>query len=392
MRDWWARHSEIAFRWILGLMGAIAVIWVAYEFWRLFFQMGLMGAVDLWNRWVETHRWFAGEFIYDSIITAVYPPATYAMLFPFVGWLEFTAARWLWAATTVAIMAWFAALLVRESGARTLYERVFVVLMLLATYPAGATTGNGQLSVHILPPLLTALLWLSRKRAAWDLDLAVAALLLAPLVKPSTAVPFFWIALFVSRRIRPVLLTSLGYLSLTLLAVSFQSAGFRAVIKGWLARSSHLASYTGPVYYANVHAWLSGLGLNEWILPASFLILIFLAYWIWRHRNAGVWPLIGVTAIVSRVWTYHRSYDDVLMMLPMVALFRIVKRGISADGADVTAALLLAVNVAMMVAPDALFVLPWPLNVVYTTIETAVWLLVLLFLADQSRSDAQKSV
>ena len=80
------------------------------------------------------------------------------------------------------------------------------------------------------------------------------------------------------------------------------------------------------------------------------------------------------------------------MMLPMVALFRIVKRGISADGADVTAALLLAVNVAMMVAPDALFVLPWPLNVVYTTIETAVWLLVLLFLADQARSDAQKSV
>ena len=46
----------------------------------------------------------------------------------------------------------------------------------------------------------------------------------------------------------------------------------------------------------------------------------------------------------------------------------------------------------MMVAPDALFVLPWPLNVVYTTIETAVWLLVLLFLADQARSDAQKSV
>ncbi|HEX5758780.1 MAG TPA: hypothetical protein VF121_06260 [Thermoanaerobaculia bacterium] len=47
----------------------------------------VFGAVDLGFRHAEVARWLAGERVYGALDTAVYPPATYALLWPFLGWL-----------------------------------------------------------------------------------------------------------------------------------------------------------------------------------------------------------------------------------------------------------------------------------------------------------------
>jgi len=50
---------------------------------------------------------------------------------------------------------------------------------------------------------------------------------------------------------------------------------------------------------------------------------------LWRghdERRAERWPLLGVIAIVARVWTYHRWYDDLLLLLPLIALFRLTRQ------------------------------------------------------------------
>ena len=68
---------------------------------------------------------------------------------------------------------------------------------------------------------------------------------------------------------------------------------------------------------------LAGLRLLKWQTPASLLVLFLLGCWTLRHRAGDVGLIFGVTAIVARFWTYHRVYDDLLILLPMVALFPI---------------------------------------------------------------------
>ncbi|MFI5396958.1 MAG: hypothetical protein ACHQ9S_15585 [Candidatus Binatia bacterium] len=149
-----------------------------------------------------------------------------------------------------------------------------------------------------------------------------------------------------------------------------------------LPRGSALAGSQG---YANLHAWMSGLGLKRWMLPASFLVFAALGMWTYRYRHADLWLLLGVSALVARFWVYHRVYDDLLVLLPMVALFRIAKRGPCADGADVAAAVLLAISVMAMLAPARLGFDPWVRF--FNVGHTLVWLTVLLFLLDRAQRE-----
>ena len=62
-------------------------------------------------------------------------------------------------------------LVLRESKAITPLERVFVALMPLSMYATGATIGNGQLIIHLLPALLFGLLLLYSRPSGWRTDL-----------------------------------------------------------------------------------------------------------------------------------------------------------------------------------------------------------------------------
>ena len=44
----------------------------------------------------------------------------------------------------------------------------------------------------------------------------------------------------------------------------------------------------------------------------SLILLGGLGAWVYRFRRVDVWLLIGVSAVIARLWTYHRTYDDLL--------------------------------------------------------------------------------
>ena len=98
---------------------------------------------------------------------------------------------------------------------------------------------------------------------------------------------------------------------------------------------------------------------------------------------------MGVAAYVARLWTYHRWYDDMLILLPMVALFRVAKSRPTIGDADVTAGVLLGLTLLLMLAPGGLFVLPPPWNGVYLAAEVTVWLAAVVFLAGGPWSAAE---
>jgi hypothetical protein len=89
---------------------------------------------------------------------------------------------------------------------------------------------------------------------------------------------------------------------------------------------------------------------------------------------------MGVTAVVARLWSYHRWYDDLLILLPMVTLLRIAWSGSLSRDTNVAAGLLLGLTLIFMIAPGGLYLLPSPWNKVYNDVQVIIWMADLVFL------------
>src|SRR5262249_43568202 len=274
----------------------------------------------------------------------------------------------------------------RESEAFRSSERRFIALIPLATYGAGATIGNGQLIVHLMPALLSGLLLL-REDCNWKNDLAAASLLLFAFVKPNIAIPFFWIVLFAPGRVRPACLLMAGYLILTLFAASINQTGPVSLIRSWIESGMNTASWASVKFdNASIHGLMSALGHPELNPVASLFLLCGLGFWVFCNRRKNMWLLIGVTAFVARFWTYHGWYDDVLILLPMVTLFRITRYRVENSDQGITAGVLFVLMLLSIMAPGGRYLFPNPWNVVYIFGQISVWLTVLLFLITYARS------
>ena len=370
----------------VALMSLAAVIWLGYEFWRLLLQASPPGALDLMLRSIEIRLWFSGQPIYEIVSSANYPPASYLLLWPFVGWLDFMYARWLWALTSCLALAWLIDLFLRESRAQTRLEKAFIILIPLATYGAGACIGNGQLILHILPCLCASLLFLEKAEGRWQDDLLASSLFVAALVKPSVTAPFFWIFLFRSGRMRPAVLVVCGYIAISLISGSFQDSGIVVLLQDWLARShEELMHYLILFSHGNLHSLLAMLGLESWSPVSSLIVLTALGAWVYLNKKADIWLLMGVTACVSRFYTYHGWYDDAVLTLPMVVLFRMSKSDMLTAKDRGFAGLLLALSLAVMIAPGGTYLVPPPWNMVFVAIQSFIFLIILGFLLMHAR-------
>ncbi len=348
------------------------------EFGRLLFDLGHDGAIDLKIFQEAVVRWFTGQQVYHVAGNAVYPPASYVMMWPMLGWLSQSAARWLWAGTSVAMMVWLAAILLRRSGPSTWLDRALLVLLIPAMYATGATIGNGQLALHVLAPLLTAIWLLTDDRPSWIKDALGAMLFIVALMKPTMSVPMFWLVLFVPRRLRPAVMVVSGYALLTVFASWFQEQNILQLCHAWLDRGAEGAAYgSASGGHSDVHSWLAVFKQSRMNTAVSLLILAGHGLWTWRYRWLDVWVLLAVGGLVARFWAYHRLYDDLLILLPIVTLFRLAR---GSDGWARVAGALFALTWMASLAPARVLEMarPWPM--LFAGGQTFVWLAVLLFL------------
>lgn len=361
----------------LILLTVVALRTMNAGFYRLVWEAGRPGAIDLKYFHTFATSWCAGQPIYQSMPAAVYPPASYIILWPLLGWLPVPVARWCWAALMVLALVGLIRLLIQASGAATTRERVFLTLLVLGSNAVGVCVGNGQLILFLMPVLLLALLLVARGPVDWRRDLLAAVLFLVTLVKPSVSAPFFWLMIVLPRRLRPAILVVLGYAALTLAAATFQEAGLPLLLRDWLWRGSTSAAPNG---YGHLQILLAGLGLRSWMFPASLVILMALGIWCYRQRDADVWLLLGVTGIVARVWAYHRVYDDVLLMLPLITLYRLAKHhGVSTNPGGVAAGLCGLLSLTL-IAPGPWHNIAPPWRDLYDGFHVGTWLAALGYL------------
>lgn len=412
-------------RWLLV---GIAGIWLSYQFWRLLFQetpsgnvalAGAVGAVDLALRHLEVTGWFEGKDIYRYQGNAVYPPASYLMLYPFVGWLKLSAARILWAVFTSALIIRCVNLFERAHGENSPAQRRLLMLIPLATYPLGATVGNGQLGILVLTCLLTCLPRIEQRPSSWCRDLGIAGLFLIALIKPTLAAPFFWILLFMRGGLRPAVLTCFGYVGLTALASLPQEHGPLRLMKIWYGRGVHGSAWgaehgegsirvvtnvvksasdaiaenateaiqTLRITSINLHSMMGYLGHADKIALATLIVLILTGIWVWWYRRCSVWMLMGVVGIITRFYTYHGWYDDLVLLLPMIALVKIARDSAKQrNGGSRMAGFLFVAMLMSLLAPGGGYLFPYPWNNVYLITQSVLWIGVLIFLATRMRA------
>jgi hypothetical protein len=178
------------------------------------------------------------------------------------------------------------------------------------------------------------------------------------------------------------------YLALTAFAVAFQMRAFprfggtakpMGVLTRWTARAPG-GAYMGSIKggYGTVHNLLAELGLQKWNTAASLAILALLGLWIFRHRRADFWLLMGVTAILARIWTYHRWYDDLLLLFPLVVLFRLTRIPEVAPRVKLVAGVLFLWLWGFLLAPGVLYTVRSP--GIWVGLQVSGWLVALAFL------------
>jgi hypothetical protein len=130
---------------------------------------------------------------------------------------------------------------------------------------------------------------------------------------------------------------------------------------------------------------LGALGWNRASTIAPGVVLIGFASFVRRYRHADIWVLIGVAALVARLWSYHRNYDDALIIVPVLSLFRIAADETTDETLGRRALQLFGVGVLAMLAPARMEWSAPPLNWFYIGGHALVWLVMLLFFGDVAR-------
>lgn len=389
LRAAWLRHGELGLRIGSTLFAVAALVYLPYKFVQLTSGGHRLDAIDVLLRHAEVRAWFAGEPIYETMRSASYPPATQLLLWPFLGWTPDAAVvRWIWAGACAAALAALVWVVVRVTGATTSRERLLAASIPLGLYATGGTIGNGQLGIHVVLglALLPALLSRARDDPSPRNDALLAAIILLVLVKPNLAAPFAWLVLLVPGRPRPAVLVAAGYAALTAASAAFQPAAPAALVADWLGRMEvDIASGSANAGFGSLNDLLLRLGLPDLGAEVPVAVFALFGLWAWRHRRAPVWLLAGVAAVVSRIWTYHAWYDDLILLIAMIALFRLAKGVDSPRGADPLAGVILALLLAGMIAPGGHYLLPAPLRSIYAALLIGVWLVALAFLALRAR-------
>jgi len=366
--------------WGLALLGLVLLVAAAPDlaagFESLIAESGTLAGIDLRMRVSETLRWWSGSPIYRTDANAVYPPAAYVVLWLLTAGAEFPMARLLWAGQSAALLLVASAGVVFASRGSGWLQRGVALLLVPSMLAVGGGVANGQMHLVTVVAGVAAVLLSARPRVSLVNDLLVAALMVVALSKPTNAVTFFILICFLPRRVRPAALTVGLYLLMTAIALLPQDESWFVSLTRWVDRAvagaEHGAMDGGT---ANAQSLLGVLGIQSWSTVVAVACIAVFGEWASRRHDADPWILLGVAGLVARMCVYHRSYDDLLVVPALVALFRAMRDDRAPAGWRYAAGGLLAVGWMVMSAFERIIgdgVLPG--------LQTAVWAALLVFL------------
>jgi hypothetical protein len=294
---------------------------------------------------------------------ATYPPPAIGLLALTIGLLPNPPiVLILWFAVNVVAVAFVAIGLTQSwsvpPGGGTAADNLrFVLAAMLVFPPTYSTLTAGQFSLVIL-----ALLLLSADESLGWLPRGVA--LGAALIKPSIALPFVFLPLV--RRQWRVLLTALAVQAVATGYVAVRTGELIGPFRDWLT----VAGFFLQGMYT-LQDWLNPVSARmPWIVPlTSLTVLALCGITLVIGRRLPPARLFSLAAITSVFWTYHGSYDFVMLLPVLLPLAgwsdRPPGRGWSAVGLVLFVFLALALTPVVMGGDDpATRIVRWVARVV----------------------------
>ena len=324
--------SRLALGVNLGLVTLVA--WSLVRAWTQLGGNRPRAALNLLQRREEVLAWFSGAPVYEALPTAVYPPGSLALLWPLVGaWGSTRVVLALYAALSVGaavMLVWTSAFAVAGDAVpthRTLESGRAAWIGLLLLLPWSVSHGLGLGQLHLLVLVLGVGAVMRARRATDWRGSAVAGLLLAlALIKPSAGAGFLVLALVWSWR--SAVVAGGVHVVATGLALAARDEPPLRLLEQWWFRATEGARFgAAEGGYGSVHDLVGVLGVPQLAGFATLAVLGAGGIWLWRHRDANPWLLVGVAGLVGRFATYHRAYDDVLVLPALAAVMGLAVRG-----------------------------------------------------------------
>ena len=265
-------------------------------------------AIDLKNRDMEQAFFTAGKNPYE-FMTGSQPPWAYAFGVVLT-WPEWPAVRAYFALVNVVALAflmWWAYHLPRDATAET---RLLLMAAVGAFGGACTATEVGQVSI-VVTALLAGALWSDRSGLPYLCGILVAL----AMIKPTIAAPFA-VALLVTARYRAAI-ASAGYAVLAS-SITWMVTG----VTPWhmlqqMAAASTTFINDGTLGLVDI---ASLIGMS----PAATVVLPLVVALPGLALMAIVRPSLplafAVASVWGRLWTYHKSYDDLMLVFVLVPL------------------------------------------------------------------------
>jgi hypothetical protein len=326
--------------WLLvGILGALASAYLVKGFCGLVAGEERSDAVDLRLRWTEQRYFLRGQNPYDvwarhhprgtahgvpapvgrdaSVEPSLgntepaHPPWGYAsglLLF----WTEWPAARSYYAALNLLALLVIAAWAYRVGASAGPVGGPLLAVAMLAIGGTCTALEVGQYGLIVVALLVAALRLDEAGHQAWSGLLVGLAM-----CKPTIAGPFF-LALLVRRRYRAAGTAAL-YWAVTSLAVWLTvKTGPLEMLRQMVQMGGSIADHGTAGFTELLLA--TGLDGARATLAAMVLVLALLVplmAW-WPEKSLA--SAFVVAAVAGRLWTYHKNYDNVMLVFLLVAL------------------------------------------------------------------------
>jgi hypothetical protein len=246
-----------------------------------------------------------------------YPPWAYFTGALFTWPSSFQTARVLFAAVNLVAFAWLLAWAIRLGSAGSGLAGWALALSVFATASICTTFGLGQYGVLVLAALAGTALF--AERGNW---LLAGVLFAVALTKVTLAAPFA-VALVFSKYIKTVA-TACIYIACASGAVALNvHSDPVTMMRGMFSAAEHVVnqgySLINPLMLLGMNARLA------MIIAAVGTIGIGSAV-MWLIRREPLLTQFAIAGVVSRLWTYHVHYDNLIMLFLLMALGTLPKQ------------------------------------------------------------------
>lgn len=309
---------------------SILLIFVSFVYFALGFYDLLITeerAFDLFSRWQEQQYIYRGLYPYDAmkgspnvipeigvIDSGGYPPWAFFtgfFFFPPISWELTRFYHLILNIVSILVLAVFAYQIGLPYGK---CEALFTLTACLAVSSHKSTLEMGQYGI-ILNALLILVFWLIKKnKNIWaGLIFGIA------MVKPNISAPYFLI-LIIQKRFKAIISFSLyiifGSINIWIITKLTPVYMINKIIKQ--------SKYFADKGYSGIHAFTAlGLDPRQATILLGILGILAITIIIYLCRNYSLLNLFAICCVIGRVCTYHRIYDNLMLMFLLLAIIKI---------------------------------------------------------------------